>query len=445
METDATFTYLLLKNWGQSRPSPRFRPANYVYDAENRLIAAGGMSYVYDGDGKRVKKCTEGSTAGICATGATGTLYWGVPGSETLAETDLAGNVLENYIYFNGQRIARREPTSPPTIHFYFSDHLGTHSLITDLNGTMPPQEESDYFPYGGEIPISGGDSNHYKFTGKERDSESGLDNFGARFFTSNIGRFMTPDWAARPTTVPYAVFGDPQSLNLYGYVRNDPVSSADADGHGCFEGNRDNPGNCSGDLMNAFVNDLAGLGSATHDIYDDTDTWSMLEEMATPSAQNNGNARTREFSTTNGAVSVADGKAAYSAAVDYLRTSSTMKGVVDKFENGSMPVVFINDGNDRVQGGKLYWDPHSALNTTSGGKQSPALGLGHEMTHATGRTLGTIIRSMISDPHYDNREERRVIERFEMPAARQLGEGTRTDHSCGSPCTYWVQSPAQF
>jgi len=42
----------------------------------------------------------------------------------------------------------------------------------------------------------------------------------------------MTPDWAARPTAVPYAVFGDPQSLNLYGYVRNDPVSSADADGH---------------------------------------------------------------------------------------------------------------------------------------------------------------------------------------------------------------------
>ena len=65
-----------------------------------------------------------------------------------------------------------------------------------------------------------------YKFTGKERDSESGLDNFGARYFTSNIGRFMTPDWAARATAVPYAVYGDPQSLNLYGYVRNDPVSN---------------------------------------------------------------------------------------------------------------------------------------------------------------------------------------------------------------------------
>jgi RHS repeat-associated protein len=74
--------------------------------------------------------------------------------------------------------------------------------------------------------------SQNYKFTGKERDSESNLDEFGARYYASTMGRFMTPDWAARPTAVPYAVFGDPQSLNLYTFVRNDPVSRADADGH---------------------------------------------------------------------------------------------------------------------------------------------------------------------------------------------------------------------
>jgi len=44
----------------------------------------------------------------------------------------------------------------------------------------------------------------------------------------------MTPDWAARPTAVPYAVFGDPQSLNLYTYVENAPVNRVDADGHYC-------------------------------------------------------------------------------------------------------------------------------------------------------------------------------------------------------------------
>jgi len=42
----------------------------------------------------------------------------------------------------------------------------------------------------------------------------------------------MSPDWAAKPTTVPYAVFGDPQSLNLYAYVRNSPIVRIDADGH---------------------------------------------------------------------------------------------------------------------------------------------------------------------------------------------------------------------
>jgi len=100
--------------------------------------------------------------------------------------------------------------------------------------------KESDYYPHGGEIPIITGDSNRYKFNGKERDTESGLDNFGARYNASSLGRFMTPDWAARPTAVPYAVFGDPQSLNLYGYVRNDPVSRADADGHDPKDGATD-------------------------------------------------------------------------------------------------------------------------------------------------------------------------------------------------------------
>ncbi len=46
---------------------------------------------------------------------------------------------------------------------------------------------------------------------------------FGARYYGSSLGRFMTPDWAAKPVTVPYAHFGNPQSLNLYSYVREQP------------------------------------------------------------------------------------------------------------------------------------------------------------------------------------------------------------------------------
>jgi RHS repeat-associated protein len=72
----------------------------------------------------------------------------------------------------------------------------------------------------------------HHKFTGKERDSESGLDFFGARFYSSTMGRWFSPDWSATPEPVPYADLGNPQSLNLYGYVRNNPMSFADYDGH---------------------------------------------------------------------------------------------------------------------------------------------------------------------------------------------------------------------
>jgi hypothetical protein len=60
--------------------------ATYFYDAENRLITAGGMSYVYDGGGNRVEKCTQGTTPGTCASGATGTLYWRGTSADPQAE-----------------------------------------------------------------------------------------------------------------------------------------------------------------------------------------------------------------------------------------------------------------------------------------------------------------------------------------------------------------------
>lgn len=99
----------------------------------------------------------------------------------------------------------------------------------------VPGRPGSDYYPWGGELQFVNNDSNHYKFTGKERDTESGLDYFGARYYSNGLGRFITPDWAAKAAAVPYAEFADPQSLNLYSYVRNIPTVKVDADGHdGC-------------------------------------------------------------------------------------------------------------------------------------------------------------------------------------------------------------------
>jgi RHS repeat-associated protein len=117
---------------------------------------------------------------------------------------------------------------------------------MTDGSGNCV--DRHDYQPFGEEIAagIAGRstcygqtDNLRLKFTGKERDSELvnsadpyGLDFFGARYFSGAQGRFTTPDWSATPQAIPYADLSDPQTLNLYAYVRNNPLALADSEGH---------------------------------------------------------------------------------------------------------------------------------------------------------------------------------------------------------------------
>jgi RHS repeat-associated protein len=174
----------------------------------------------------RLSPVFPGSTGG---TSPTGTLYWYMsPG--IVAESDLQGHLQSEYVFFDGERVARKDFPGL-AVSYYFSDHLKTASVITDSVGNI--QSESDYYPWGGELQFLANDSNHYKFTGKERDAETGLDYFGARYYSNGLGRFITPDWAAKAAAVPYADFGNPQSLNLYRYPSN-PETFADTDGHQC-------------------------------------------------------------------------------------------------------------------------------------------------------------------------------------------------------------------
>jgi RHS repeat-associated protein len=115
------------------------------------------------------------------------------------------------------------------TTYYYHGDQIGSSRLMTSGSGW--PVWQATFLPYGEEYNAQMG-VNHYKFSGKERDSESALDFFGARYYSNGLGRFMTPDWAAKATAVPYAEFTDPQSLNLYSYVRNRPTALQDTDGH---------------------------------------------------------------------------------------------------------------------------------------------------------------------------------------------------------------------
>jgi RHS repeat-associated protein len=196
---------------------------SYTYDAENRIISVdnGATTYAYDADGQRVAKTTSGSTTDyIYDREGRVMLYNSNPasGSSPFVEVNVAGLHLGTYVL---------NSTVTDTIFYYdHADWLGTERARTNLAGTACETITSS--PFGDGQTMSGTcvDISPMHFTGKERDSESGLDNFGARYNASTMGRFMTPD------SPSYSNHKNPQSWNLYAYALNNPVSFRDADGH---------------------------------------------------------------------------------------------------------------------------------------------------------------------------------------------------------------------
>jgi RHS repeat-associated protein len=188
---------------------------SYLWNAESQLKSAGGVNYLYDGDGRREAKV--GSK-----------LYWHGSGDEILAETDASGNTTSEYVFFGGKRIAMLSSGGNPL--YYVEDMLGTSRVMTTNAGVVC--YDADFYPYGGERAYTNSCSQNYKFEGKERDTETGNDDFGARYYSNRFGRWLSADWSAVPVPVPYANLTNPQTLNLYAMVSEDPESFADLDGH---------------------------------------------------------------------------------------------------------------------------------------------------------------------------------------------------------------------
>jgi RHS repeat-associated protein len=107
------------------------------------------------------------------------------------------------------------------TTIYYHANQINSSTMITAGNGW--PVWQATYLPYGEEYNPQIGDE-HYKFTSKERDGETGNDYFGARYNSSSMGRFLTPDPLGGEKL-------DPQTLNKYSYVRNNPINRIDPTG----------------------------------------------------------------------------------------------------------------------------------------------------------------------------------------------------------------------
>lgn len=146
-------------------------------------------------------------------------------------------------------------------VEWLVADQLGTPRMVFDKTGALATVKRHDYLPFGEELSAGTGgrtttqgyptspnsnDGVRQKFTQKERDIETGLDYFFARYYSSTQGRFTSPDefsggprelfvlgsGDAKKQALPYAEITQPQSLNKYTYVYNSPCRFTDPDGH---------------------------------------------------------------------------------------------------------------------------------------------------------------------------------------------------------------------
>ena len=162
-------------------------------------------SFFYDGDGGRVKQITSAGT-----TKFLGQSYEIAP----------SGTVTK-YVFAGSQRIAAKDSTG--TVRFYHGDHLGSSNIISDSAGTLV--ELSEYTPYGSSSRREGVVNVPQKFTGQHLDVSTGLYFYNARYYDPGLGRFVSPDPLIQDPI-------DPQTLNRYSYVRNNPVNFVDPSGY---------------------------------------------------------------------------------------------------------------------------------------------------------------------------------------------------------------------
>ncbi|HYY72549.1 MAG TPA: RHS repeat-associated core domain-containing protein, partial [Candidatus Bathyarchaeia archaeon] len=201
----------------------------YTFDAENRIVQVDGgatASYVYDANGQRVRK----------TTGSTSVDYLYDLSGHAITEVSSSGAWNRGEVFAGGHHVATY---GGGTTYFIHADWLGTERVRTSKSGVSCETVTS--LPFGDGQATSGscGDPSPLHFTGKQRDSETGNDDFGARYLSSNMARWLTPDWSARAQSIPYADLANPQSLNLYSYVLNNPITRLDPDGHAVSYGNQ--------------------------------------------------------------------------------------------------------------------------------------------------------------------------------------------------------------
>jgi RHS repeat-associated protein len=190
-----------------------------IYDMHNMpvtLYKTDGTQYqfAYDADGNRVRKAQGTATYPMYFNGADGKTEVVVPTVLT-ATHNILGNDMVGQV---------KRSSSTWSRYYYLKDHLGNIRVTVNASGGV--ENADDYYPFGMQMEgrsVAGSADGRYKFTGKERDVESGYDYFGARYYDARIGKWLSVD----PLAEKYP------NLSPFNYVANNPLRSIDPDGKG--------------------------------------------------------------------------------------------------------------------------------------------------------------------------------------------------------------------
>ena len=221
--------YVNVRTAGTWRPPmPGSATVSFVYDGDGgrvkQVTAAGttrflGQSYEIAPDGTRTKYVFAGSQRVVAIDAPPGPVG-SLPsvGDRLLAGARQVWSAIVGWL-----SLPSAEAAVLPALRFYLPDHLGSTSLVTDATGAIV--ERSDYTPYGSLAAHTGPPAAAHKFTGQRLDADTGLYFYNARYYDPTLGRFVSADTSVQDPA-------DPQTLNRYAYCRNNPLAHIDPSGY---------------------------------------------------------------------------------------------------------------------------------------------------------------------------------------------------------------------
>jgi len=216
----ATFTY---GNDAHKHAVTQVGTTAYTYDANGNMTARGSDSLLYDQE-NRLYRVTVGGTQTDYTYNADSARVKKVVGSTTTYYVgnwyEVTNGIATKYYYFGAQRVAMKQGT---TLTYLHGDHLGSTSVASNASGGLVSRQT--YYAFGGVRTTEGTLPTDYTFTGQKNDTSSALMFYNARYYDANIGRFVQAD------PIVAAPF-NPQSLNRFAYVLNNPVKYTDPTGH---------------------------------------------------------------------------------------------------------------------------------------------------------------------------------------------------------------------